>query len=250
MNNKYILYIIAISVSLFASEPVTSHNESAITDSIAATGTRQATPSIPATTESASPSLRAVYIQKPQLIKTRIKPQVADLSHLNIGSLDGLSTIGDLKNQNIVSLSLHNNSLRTIKKDDFQGFSHLGTLALNDAQISSIEPRSFAPLSKLQALYLKNNPLVTITSAQLAGLNNLQTLYLNNTNLKRIGIDTFASTHNLKSLHLNDNKLADFDSQIIANLKQLKTLNLKNNPINPDKISTLKKQFPQVTIIF
>lgn len=250
MNNKYILCIITISVSLFGSESVTTHDDSTITDSIPETGTHQATPSMPVTTNPATQSLRTLYINKPEIVKKRIQQQRADLSQLNINNLDGLATISDLKNENVVALSLYNNPLAAIKKEDFQGFAHLGTLALNDAQISSIEPGSFAPLSKLQVLYLKNNPLVTITSAQLAGLNNLQTLYLNNTNLKGIGADAFASTPNLKSLHLNDNKLTDFDPQIIAHLKQLKTLNLKNNPINSDNISALRKRFPQVTIIF
>jgi Leucine-rich repeat (LRR) protein len=53
----------------------------------------------------------------------------------------------------------------------------------------------------------------------------------------------------LQTLNYSYNKITAFPNEI-ANIKQLKTLTITGNPLSADKVTQLKAELPNTTIIF
>ena len=175
-----------------------------------------------------------------------------DLSQLKLKSLDGLQLIPNIKS--IKKLSLANNILTALSRNNFAGLDSLEVLDLSGNPIKIVKYDSFAELENLKKLYLSDCQIDLIADDAFAHLNNLQELYLSNNKLTDITPNMLAGAYNLKILDLsfnhikeiepfsfnvsfltilklNNNRLAQVGAEQFKRLGQLQELDLSNNQL-------------------
>jgi hypothetical protein len=124
-----------------------------------------------------------------------------DLSSLYIHDLSGLSTLKNV--QDIEELSLLDNRISAIHRQDFAGFENLKELILTNNHIKIIESNSFTPLINLKLLDIGDIQLTQIHSDAFAGLGNLEILDISNNPITNVQKNAFRGlSKNLKMLNM------------------------------------------------
>jgi len=147
-----------------------------------------------------------------------------------VSSKQNQTTILSLK-KNEKYMDLSGNSIQTIEKTAFDGFSYLTDLFLNDNSISKIDSDIFAQITNLEWLSLKNNCIKSINPLAFESLKKLIGLNLAGNELSVIEPNTFKGLSCLKLLNLKENKIESILSNQFSGLVSLEVLNLSSNMI-------------------
>ncbi|MEQ2314404.1 hypothetical protein AMECASPLE_011870 [Ameca splendens] len=130
--------------------------------------------------------------------------------------------------KDVVSLSLNNNWMQKIRKEDFHGMSKLRVLDVTSNQIACVDQGSFINLISLKTLCMGNNKLSDLKSNIFQGLSNLTVLFLNNNGIQVIHKRAFQFLISLQTLELGNNRLQKItDIEPILQLPQIQRLGLK-----------------------
>ena len=124
----------------------------------------------------------------------------------------------------ITSLSLANKGITSLKAGDFDGFTSLLVIDLNNNSISNIP--DLEALTSLRSLYLNNNSISDISA--LEDLTSLRSLYLDNNSIS--DISALDGLTLLIYLSLNNNSISNIPD--LDDLTSLKYLLLNNNSIS------------------
>ena len=124
----------------------------------------------------------------------------------------------------ITSLSLANKGITSLKAGDFDGFTSLLVIDLNNNSISNIP--DLEALTSLRSLYLSNNSISDISA--LEALTSLRSLYLDNNSIS--DISALDGLTLLIYLSLNNNSISNIPD--LDDLTSLKYLLLNNNSIS------------------
>jgi len=92
---------------------------------------------------------------------------------------------------NLSTLDLSANRLKSVPANIFQGLIHLSTLNLSSNGITTISSDGFAGLENLSELDLSYNDLTALSSAQFQSLKNLSKLSLYENQITTISADAF-----------------------------------------------------------
>uniref|UniRef100_UPI00398F370D relaxin receptor 1 n=1 Tax=Pristiophorus japonicus TaxID=55135 RepID=UPI00398F370D len=180
----------------------------------------------------------------------------ANVTILNLGCNSITSLTDDLfiRYQQLDTLVLQNNSIRSISSRAFSGLFKLSKLLLSYNQISVLKPGLFRDLHKLEWLILDNNLIRSITQKSFVGLNSLFFLYMMNNSLDHIpnictilpklnwldmegnnvvsiGKPTFQSCSKLTVLVLRHNKIRHIQEDTFSTLPHMIELDLSSNQI-------------------
>ena len=124
----------------------------------------------------------------------------------------------------ITSLNLANKRITSLKAGDFDGFTSLLVIDLNNNSISNIP--DLEALTSLRSLYLNNNSISDISA--LEDLTSLRSLYLDNNSIS--DISALDGLTLLIYLSLNNNSISNIPD--LDDLTSLKYLLLNNNSIS------------------
>ena len=147
------------------------------------------------------------------------EPDLTTCAEVSVSDLNGITD----------TLSLHNQGLSSLQKNDFANLSNLQDLLLHGNTLSSLDPGIFTGLSALRTLYLQVNHLSSLNADIFSGLTNLQTLYLSNNKLSSLNPVIFNGLSTLVNLGLNNNSLSSLPDNIFSGLTRLAGLGLANN---------------------
>ncbi|CAH1250587.1 leucine-rich repeat-containing protein 4C-like [Branchiostoma lanceolatum] len=124
-------------------------------------------------------------------------------------------------------LSLHNNNITVIMKDQFKHLVELETLQMSQNKISDIEVGAFTGLDALKTLELYYNRLEKVPSTAFAYLPNLRELWLRGNPIKRINSWAFVHVPTLTYLDIGELKDLEFISDnAFLGLTKLRYLNM------------------------
>ncbi|XP_017465103.1 PREDICTED: leucine-rich repeat-containing G-protein coupled receptor 4 isoform X1 [Rhagoletis zephyria] len=129
-------------------------------------------------------------------------------------------------------LNLQNCGLKSLPAHAFQGLKNLISLQLNGNALASMDTDSLQHLPKLRTLRLEGNLFYRIPANALAGLKALEALNLGSNLLTIINDDDFPRMPNLVVLLLKRNQIMKISANAFANLTALKVLELDDNLIN------------------
>jgi leucine-rich repeat protein SHOC2 len=119
-------------------------------------------------------------------------------------------------------------------------------LILSNNSLSSL-PSQMGAMDKLQVLKLDHNVLQGSLIAEIRKMP-LITLDVSYNNMTGVPAE-IGQISTLQTLNYSYNKITAFPNEI-ANIKQLKTLTITGNPLSADKVTQLKAELPNTTIIF
>jgi protein toll len=153
---------------------------------------------------------------------------------------------------NLKSLTLHSNGIKSLPVDFFQNMtklqyldmkdnalqlplhvfdslSNLLTLELGSNQMTNLEVGMFRNLSRLNRLNLWSNNLQNLTQGVFTGLSSLKFLDLSSNKLTSIYADLFANMPLLTELFLANNNFTSLPGGLLSRAKNLTKLGLYNN---------------------
>ncbi|XP_069691342.1 reticulon-4 receptor-like 2 isoform X2 [Periplaneta americana] len=138
--------------------------------------------------------------------------------------------------ENLTSIQITQNLLRTLKNDVFCGLNSLQMLNLSFNLISNIEPDAFCALPNLQLLNLDNNNIRSLQNGIFKGLDKLTTLSLRMNNIEMLeGAKVFEGLHNVKFLDLAHNNITTLDvGNLMQGMTKLFTVYLIGNNLTCD----------------
>jgi Leucine-rich repeat (LRR) protein len=119
-------------------------------------------------------------------------------------------------------------------------------LILSNNSLGSL-PSQMGIMDKLQVLKLDHNVLRGSLIAEIRKMP-LITLDVSYNNMTGVPAE-IGQISTLQTLNYSYNKITAFPNEI-ANIKQLKTLTITGNPLSADKVTQLKAELPNTTIIF
>ena len=153
-----------------------------------------------------------------------------------VDAIDGITACADVTvdhlNQITGTLNLFDQSLSTLKENDFVDLANLEWLWLHDNSLSSLPEDIFNDLFNLQQLILSRNSLSSLDANIFNGLANLEWLYLGDNDLSNLDVNIFNGLANLQRLHLNHNDLGNLDVNIFNGLANLQQLYLDRNDLS------------------
>lgn len=120
--------------------------------------------------------------------------------------------------------------LKSVRKEDFAGASHLERVDLERNEIESIPGNLFSELKKLEDIYLSHNRIHDIEPSAFSDLEYLFRIELSNNSLTTIKRNVFSGLNSLTELTLDDNQIELIEDEAL-NLPKLKKLILNNNRI-------------------
>lgn len=132
---------------------------------------------------------------------------------------------------NIDSLSVNDNLITAIERNDFDNLLNLRRLRLGGNQISSIEAGAFDGLTGLRELSLGNNKIPSIEAGLFSRLAGLEELDLERNQLTSIEGGLFRGLTNLIDLCLVTNLIASVNVADFDGLTNLQRLNLGGNQL-------------------
>ncbi|XP_014210244.1 leucine-rich repeat-containing G-protein coupled receptor 5-like [Copidosoma floridanum] len=133
------------------------------------------------------------------------------LTQLNLDD-NRLTCVPNLRgNWHLKALSLRNNKIKEIKRDDFSNAKTLQKLFLGGNCIRSIQSDVFEDLTWLQMLDLSDNGMDSLVSGWMRGLANLKHLDLRNNRFVFVHQLFFTTSLCLRELHLENNKYTKSD---------------------------------------
>ncbi|XP_078286097.1 immunoglobulin superfamily containing leucine-rich repeat protein 2 [Rhinoraja longicauda] len=136
--------------------------------------------------------------------------------------------------QNVTTLSLSANKIRSLLSSSFLGMSHVTSLWLAHNEISTIEDGALAPLSQLKNLDISHNQIARFPWRDLYNLTSLQLLKMNNNFLVGLPSDAFSTLKDLRSLRINSNRFTTFPRGTFDSLVSLSHLQIYTNPFSCD----------------
>ena len=159
-----------------------------------------------------------------------------------LDAIDGITACADVTvhhlNQVTETLNLFDQSLSTLKENDFADLANLEWLWLHVNSLSSLPEDIFNDLFNLQRLVLSRNSLSSLDANIFNGLANLEWLYLGDNDLSNLDANIFNGLANLQRLYLDRNSLSNLDANIFNGLANLQQLYLDRNDLSslPDGI--------------
>ncbi|XP_046405206.1 protein toll-like [Ischnura elegans] len=108
----------------------------------------------------------------------------------------------------LVSVSFHNNKLRSLPETMFSGLSNLKTINLSNNLLSLVPESLFEGLKALKSLHLERNRLEMLPEKLLNDLSSLEELDLSDNYLKDIPRSMFSHVVKLRKLYLSHNQLS------------------------------------------
>ncbi|XP_014210243.1 leucine-rich repeat-containing protein egg-6-like [Copidosoma floridanum] len=177
-----------------------------------------------------SRSLRVLNVAGNSLeeIKRETLERLADLRELNLDD-NHLTGVPNLcKNNQLTSVSLRRNKLRTIRRESFKGLHRLKCLFLGGNQIRSIEAGSFEDLESLTDLDLSSNDLDFIPSDWLKWQWNLRTLDVRGNRFKSLEQMSLSSAPLLSTIYLQDNPVSHVSGAVVAKLSPNVVVHLRH----------------------
>ena len=155
-------------------------------------------------------------------------PNLEELSvkHSFIESISG-KTLEGLKS--LKRLSITNNDLSVIEKENFAHLTQLEELDLNEGNIRFIEEDAFSNLHSLKALYLGGNKLRFVQPKTFDGLANLQNISIELNHLTDLDDNVFTTNSKLINIWLNGNKINIMSPTVFEGLTNLAYVDLQEN---------------------
>ncbi|KAM9610188.1 SLIT and NTRK-like protein 6 [Trichechus inunguis] len=127
-------------------------------------------------------------------------------------------------------LSLLNNSLTILHKNDFSGLTNAISIHLGFNNIADIETGAFKGLGLLKQLHINHNSLEILKEDTFHGLENLEFLQADNNFITVIEPSAFGKLNRLKVLILNDNAIESLPPNIFR-FVPLTHLDLRGNQL-------------------
>jgi Leucine-rich repeat (LRR) protein len=137
--------------------------------------------------------------------------------------------------ENLVSLNLGRNPISELPVSDFEKFTSLETLCLDDCSLQGPLPEVITRLDTLKELRMTNNK-ITILPSTVANLYRLEVLGLDKNEIPEIPVD-LTDLINLKTLLLRGNRLTVLPMEL-PHLMKLKLLHISSNQLRelPDSL--------------
>ncbi|XP_033105622.1 leucine-rich repeats and immunoglobulin-like domains protein 2 [Anneissia japonica] len=159
--------------------------------------------------------------------------ELVSLTELNLAENE-LTSIPQLSTavQNLTTLILNHNQIKSISQSAIAMFPHMETLDLNFNTLTKIKNTSFPANNSIERLYLNSNEISSIDDNAMTNLTRLKTLKLNKNSLKKLSKNVFAPMVNLTVLELNKNRIRKVQSLMFLELKKLRVLKLRRNGIS------------------
>ena len=172
--------------------------------------------------------------------------QVQDAIVAAVNGVDSAAEVTEAHLAAIRSLDLNNQSITTLKSNDFNGLTNLTQLLLDDNSISNVF--FLLGLTNLDTLSLQRNPISDISVlsrmtyltylnlhrnaisdiSALSGLTNLAWLYLDGNSIS--DISALSGLTNLAWLYLDGNSISDISA--LSDMTNLQILSLDNNSVS------------------
>ncbi|KAK2830934.1 hypothetical protein Q5P01_018865 [Channa striata] len=139
-------------------------------------------------------------------------------------------TVPDDIPRDVTSITLLQNLIENIRKEDFENLSKLRILVLSFNEISHVEDGSFSHLTSLTFLNINHNKLTNLTANLFEGLSNLTRLDLGNNIIQFIHTSAFQFLTSLQTVIIDSNHLKKItDIQPILQLPHLQELSISFN---------------------
>lgn len=139
-----------------------------------------------------------------------------------------------------VFLSLYNNIITEISKQNFRNLTSLKNLNLRSNRLTALPEKAFRDLSKLKSLNLGANKLSILPDNAFEGLESLEELFLDSNNLRVIPNTLFKGLTSLRRLYLHKNMLTVFPQKALHGVINLKGFWLNNNLLTRVEKGTFK----------
>ncbi|XP_075446987.1 SLIT and NTRK-like protein 6 [Ascaphus truei] len=127
-------------------------------------------------------------------------------------------------------LSLLNNGLSKLHRNEFSGLVNIISLHLGFNNIDDIDPGAFNDLNILKQLHINHNSLEILREYTFMGLENMEFLQADNNFITTIESNTFSKLNRLKVLILNDNAIDSLPANIFR-FVPLTHLDLRGNQL-------------------
>ncbi|XP_078481987.1 uncharacterized protein LOC101242580, partial [Ciona intestinalis] len=146
-------------------------------------------------------------------------------------SYQDLDEIPDVIPDDVITLNLNGNNIRSIRRADLSKKFRLKSLFLSDNEISVISQGSFDNLFELEDLDLNGNLMTSFSSDLFVAMNSsLRVLNLGRNLITNTSTPMFSIPMKmLVELHLNDNLISVLNDGVFQGLSNLKVLNLNLN---------------------
>ena len=144
----------------------------------------------------------------------------------------GVSACGDVTEDHLAAitrLSLSDESISTLKADDFSGLSALEELYLSDNNITSLPATVFSNLSGLEHLDLEYARLTSLPATVFSNLSGLEHLNLSRNEIGSLDAGLFSGLTALTHLDLVSMDLTSVPGNLFSGLTELEFLDLSYN---------------------
>ncbi|XP_013773474.1 leucine-rich repeats and immunoglobulin-like domains protein 1 [Limulus polyphemus] len=173
------------------------------------------------------------------------------LQYIDVSNI-GLKRVPSSLTRFVRDLRMAKNNLTHIGTGDFDSYSYLSLLILDDNNITKIENDAFGRLeylarlwlngnalegipsnlpSSLRALYIEENYIKMISAYSFRGLSLLERLFLQRNVIEKLEECAFCDLIQLKILDLQANNIQNLSVGIFANLSNLESLDISQNKL-------------------
>ena len=148
---------------------------------------------------------------------------------------DAAKALAFISINNLLSLDLSHNSIKTLEGLNTNKYYKLINLELGDNNISNIDILKEVYFNELVRLSLADNNIDNGNIFAEVPFNNLKELNLSYNNIENIDFINYVVFQNLEKLDLNGNKINDLTPLNQLSLNNLKELELKNNKLKENE---------------
>jgi len=136
---------------------------------------------------------------------------------------------------NLISLDLSHNSIKSVEGLNANQYKNLQTLELGDNDISNLDLLKDVYFNDLTKLSLYDNNIENVYIFGEVPFKNLIELNLSYNNIDNVDFINYMVFQNLEKLDLNGNKISDLTPLNQSNLEELKEFQLKNNKLKENE---------------
>ncbi|XP_078670206.1 uncharacterized protein LOC144910705 [Branchiostoma floridae x Branchiostoma belcheri] len=129
-------------------------------------------------------------------------------------------------------LDVANNSLTTIRREDFARLTKLKHLRIHTNDITNLEDFSFENLANLKVLKIFGNRLTNVSAATFKGLVSVEYIGMGGQPIESFPDDTFLDLPNLARLALHGNPLVSISDAVFSRLQSLKIIAMSNSKLS------------------
>ena len=147
-------------------------------------------------------------------------------------------------------LSLANNAITNIGRNDFLKLTRLSTLKLRENRLVGLPSGVFRDLKAIRSLNLGANQLSTLPSNIFQGLGTLRELFLDNNQLRQFPENLFKNLPSLRYLNLHNNRIETLSSHTFRGTNSLRSLSLDNNTLTslPEGLFVAQRSLIRLTL--